>query len=185
MRLEFFPTQTEFRHWLEKNHKTETELFVGFYKVASKKPSMTWSQSVDQALCFGWIDGIRRSIDKESYCIRFTPRRRNSNWSAINIRKIEELTKAGLMTHEGHTAFSLRKESKSQIYSYEQESLNFRLNYEKQFKMNKVAWDFFKKQAPSYQKNITHWIMSAKQEKTRLSRLEKTINESEKQKRIN
>lgn len=185
MRVKFFPTQAEFRQWLEKNHKTETELFVGFYKVASNKPSLTWSQSVDQALCFGWIDGVRKSIDKESYCIRFTPRRRNSTWSAINIKKIEELTNAGLITQEGQLAFSLRKESKSKVYSYEQEPVNLNFNYEKQFKKNKIAWDFFKKQAPSYQKATTNWIMSAKQEKTRQSRLEKTINESEKQKRIN
>ena len=90
MALIFFSSQIEFRKWLEENHKTETELIVGFYKVASNKPSMTWSESVDQALCFGWIDGVRRSIDKESYCIRFTPRRSTSNWSAINIKKIEE-----------------------------------------------------------------------------------------------
>ncbi|MFA9388312.1 MAG: YdeI family protein [Prolixibacteraceae bacterium] len=185
MTLIFFPAQTEFRQWLEKNHKTETELFVGFYKIASKKPSMTWSESVNQALCFGWIDGIRRSIDQDSYCIRFTPRRKNSFWSAINIKKIEDLTEAGLMTREGQMAFSLRKENKSDIYSYRKEPLSLSADFEKQFKMNKLAWDFFKNQAPSYQKVTTHWIMSAKQEKTRLSRLAKTINESENQRRIN
>jgi uncharacterized protein YdeI (YjbR/CyaY-like superfamily) len=112
MTVTFFATPAAFRQWLKKHHKKETELIVGFYKVGSGKPSITWSQSVDQALCFGWIDGVRRSIDNESYCIRFTPRRRNSIWSAINIKKVEELTKAGLMTAEGQKAFDLRTATK-------------------------------------------------------------------------
>lgn len=180
----FFSNQDEFRKWLEKNHKKETELFVGFYKVDSGKPSMTWSQSVDQALCFGWIDGIRKSIDGESYCIRFTPRRSNSIWSTINLKKVEELTKAGLMKPEGQKAYAARTESKSEIYSYEKVPVLLETNCEKQFKNNKLAWDFFMKQAPSYKKVIVKWIMSAKQEKTRQSRLEKTIKESGQQKRI-
>lgn len=175
MKATFFATQAEFRKWLAKNHKKETELIVGYYKVDSGKPSMTWSQSVDQALCFGWIDGIRRSIDKESYCIRFTPRRSTSIWSAINIKKVEELTKAGLMMPEGQKAFDLRKENKSKIYSHEKEVTPLSKDYETKFKKNKLAWDFFNSQAPSYKKVMIHWIMNAKQEKTRLSRLEKTI----------
>jgi uncharacterized protein YdeI (YjbR/CyaY-like superfamily) len=184
MKETFFETQNEFREWLEKHHQKETELIVGYYKVGSGKPSMTWSQSVDQALCFGWIDGIRKSIDKESYSIRFTPRRSNSNWSAININKAEELTKAGLMKPSGLKAFSLRKENRSKVYSYENGRINLDSKYEKQFMENKIAWDFFIKQAPSYQKAITNWIMSAKQEKTRKSRLERTIIESSQQKRV-
>ena len=184
MKATFFATQHEFRKWLEKHHKNEPELLVGFYKVGSAKPSMTWSQSVDQALCFGWIDGVRRSIDEESYCIRFTPRRKNSNWSAINIKKVEELTTAGLMTLEGLKAFSFRKENKSGIYTYENDVVDLDPKYESQFKENKLAWNFFMEQAPSYKKVITQWIMVAKQEKTRLSRLEKTIKESEQQRRI-
>lgn len=180
----FFPTQQDFRDWLEENHKKETELLVGFYKVKTKKPSMSWSESVDQALCFGWIDGVRKSIDEDSYSIRFTPRKKDSIWSAINIKKIEELTKAGLMKKEGLEAFKLRKENKSRIYSHENDKKEFSEEYEKQFKANKKAWEFFEKQAPSYKKVMTHWVMSAKQEKTRLSRLEKTISESEKEKRI-
>lgn len=113
MEATFFETQADFRKWLEKHHTFEKELIVGFYKIDSGKPSLTWSQSVDQALCFGWIDGIRRSIDKESYCIRFTPRRTTSIWSDINIKKVEELAKAGLMKPEGLKAFSYRKEDKS------------------------------------------------------------------------
>jgi uncharacterized protein YdeI (YjbR/CyaY-like superfamily) len=180
----FFETQEEFRNWLEKNYKTEKELLVGFYKVGTKKPSITWSQSVDHALCFGWIDGVRRSIDDESYSIRFTPRKPTSIWSAINISKVGELTKAGLMKPEGLQAFELRKEEKSAIYSHEKELATLDPEFEKQFKANKKAWEFFNNQAPSYKKVMLHWIMSAKQEKTRVSRLEKTIRESEEQKRV-
>lgn len=180
----FFETQDEFRKWLERNHNRETELIVGFYKVDSGKPSMSWSQSVDQALCFGWIDGVRKSIDKESYCIRFTPRKSTSNWSAINIKKIEELTKAGLMQPAGLKAFILRDESKSAIYSYENDEFLLDSDFTTQFRENKKAWDFFMKQAPSYRKAVMRWIMSAKQETTRLSRLEKTIITSEQQKRL-
>ncbi len=184
MKATFFATQLEFRKWLKKNHLKEKELIVGYYKVDSGKPSMSWSQSVDEALCFGWIDGVRRSIDKESYCIRFTPRRSTSIWSDINIKKVEELTKLGLMTNEGQKAFALRKENKSRVYSHEKEPSHLDANYEKQFKKNKTAWAFFNTQAPSYKKVMVHWIMSAKQEKTRLSRLEKTITISEQQKRV-
>lgn len=180
----FFATQAEFRKWLKKNHKKETELIVGFYKVGSGKPSMTWSQSVDQALCFGWIDSVRRSIDHESYCIRFTPRKSTSIWSDININKVAELNKSGLMMPEGQKAFDLRKENKSRIYSHEKEPVDLDPIYEKHFKKNKAAWFFFNAQTPSYKKVMIHWIMSAKQEKTRLSRLEKAITYSEQQKRM-
>lgn len=180
----FFADQNDFRKWLEKNHQDQKELLVGFYKVSSKKPSMSWSESVDQALCFGWIDGVRRSIDDESYSIRFTPRKTSSIWSAINIQKMEDLANAGLMMDAGLKAFSFRTENKSKIYSHEKEPVPLLEVYEIQFKSNKTAWDFFEKQAPSYKKVMIHWIMGAKQEKTRLSRLEKTIIESEKQKRV-
>ncbi|QRX63526.1 YdeI/OmpD-associated family protein [Dysgonomonadaceae bacterium zrk40] len=182
--LTFFQTENDFREWLEGNHEKETELMVGFYKVNSDKPSMTWSQSVDQALCFGWIDGIRRSIDEESYCIRFTPRRNDSNWSAVNIKKIEELTKAGLMKPAGVKAFSLRKEDKSEIYSYENDATILDSRYEIQFRENKKAWEFIMNQAPSYRKAVMRWIMGAKQEETRQARLVKTINQCEQQKRL-
>lgn len=183
-RATFFPTPEEFREWLEDHHKNEKELLVGFYKVGTKKPSITWSESVDQALCFGWIDGVRKSIDEESYSIRFTPRKPTSIWSAVNIKKIEDLTKAGLMTSEGLKAFELRRPERSGIYSHEKELATLYPDYENQFKANEKAWEFFNSQAPSYKKVILHWITSAKQEKTRLSRLEKTIRESELGKRI-
>lgn len=180
----FFATPQEFRKWLEENHTTATEVIVGFYKIGTKKPSMTWSESVDQALCFGWIDSVRRSIDKDSYCNRFTPRKPTSIWSAINIKKVEDLTKAGLMKSAGLKAFEFKKEEKTSMYSHERELARLTPEFEKQFKTNKKAWDFFNNQAPSYKKVMLHWIMSAKQEKTRVSRLEKTIRESEQEKRV-
>ena len=184
MQAKFFATQEDFRYWLEKNHNKETELLVGFYKVDTKKPSMTWSQSVDQALCFGWIDGVRKTIDNESYSIRFTPRRPTSIWSTINIQKIEDLTKQGLMQAAGLAAFSKRKESKSNIYAYEKVPVLLDETFEKQFQANKQAWAFFQSQAPSYKKVIIHWLMSAKQEATKRSRLEKIMVESEEGRKI-
>jgi len=180
----FFNNQIEFRKWLELNHKIETELLVGFYKVGSGKLNMTWSESVDQALCFGWIDGIRRSIDKDSYCIRFTPRKIKSIWSAVNIRKVENLIETGLMQPAGLDLFNRRKKENSSLYSFESSQKEFSINFEKKFKENKEAWAFFTKQAHSYKKTIIHWILSAKQERTKLARLEKTIAESGEQKRI-
>jgi uncharacterized protein YdeI (YjbR/CyaY-like superfamily) len=180
----FFTNQTNFRTWLEENHKKETELLVGFYKKESGKPNMTWSQSVDEALCFGWIDGVRRSIDKESYCIRFTPRRPSSTWSSVNIKKVDELTKHGLMQPAGLEIYKQRKEEKSGIASYESEAKQLDTYLEVKFKANKIAWEFFSKQSPSYQKTIIHWIMTPKQESTRIIRLDKTINESKEQKRL-
>lgn len=180
----FFENKEKFREWLEHNHLTEKEVVVGFYKKGSGKPSMNWSESVDQALCFGWIDSIRRSIDDESYSNRFTPRKPSSIWSAINIKKVENLMEAGLMRPEGQKAFDLRKKEKTGIYSHEKETIILDPVYEKQFKAAHKAWDFFEKQAPSYKKVLIHWVMSAKQEKTRLSRLEKAINESTLEKRL-
>jgi len=180
----FFAKQSDLRKWFEKNHEKQTELLVGFYKVGSGKLSITWPQSVDEAICFGWIDGVRKSIDKDSYCIRFTPRRPTSIWSAINIKKVEELTKQGLMKPAGLASFEKREEKKSRIYAYEKEPATLDKNYEKTFKANKKAWTFFKSQAPSYQKVLVHWIMSAKQEATQISRLEKLISSSETGKKV-
>jgi uncharacterized protein YdeI (YjbR/CyaY-like superfamily) len=175
----FFSKQSDFRKWLAKKHQKETELLVGFYKVDSGKPSMTWSQSVDEALCFGWIDGVRTSIDKDSYQIRFTPRKPTSIWSAINIKKIEALTKQGLMLPAGLASFENRKEHKSKIYSYENEEVKFSAAFEKQFKANKKAWDYFQTLAASYKKPSTNWVMSAKQEATQQKRLAELIADSE------
>lgn len=157
----FFAKPSGFREWLIKNHKTERELLVGFYKTSSGKPSMTWSQSVDEALCFGWIYGVRKSIDHESYQIRFTPRKPSSIWSAVNINKIEALTRQGLMQPAGLASFEKRTKKKSKIYSYENGEVNFTPTFEKQFKAKKKAWKYFEELAPSYKQVSTNWVMSA------------------------
>jgi len=174
----FFETQEDFRKWLLKNHETATELIVGFYKVDSGKSSMSWSQSVDQAICFGWIDGVRKTIDKESYLIRFTPRKPTSIWSAINIKKVGELTRQGLMHPNGIVAFEKRKEDKSKIYAYEKEAVQLSAGLEQKFKVNKKAWAFFQSLPPSYHRSAIDWVMSAKQEATSIKRLNELINDS-------
>ena len=184
MKSKFFPTQNDFRRWLEEYHDKETELIVGFYKVSTGKPSMTWSESVDQALCFGWIDGVRRSIDAERYSIRFTPRKARSVWSAVNIKKIQALTAKGLMKPAGISAFEKRDEKRSKIYAYENEQKQFSDEFEKRFKANEKAWNFFEKQANWYKKQMVSWVMTAKQEVTREKRLEKLISESENGRRV-
>lgn len=175
----FFNNQYEFRKWLNDNHKKQTELLVGYYKVGSGKQNMTWSESVDQAICYGWIDGVRKSIDKDSYCIRFTPRKPKSNWSEINIKKVEELTKKGLMQPSGIESFNNRLQNNSGVYSYENKYEKLSADFEKIFKTNKKAWSFFELQSPSYKKTFSHWVMSAKQETTRVNRLNKLIKQSE------
>jgi len=180
----YFPTQATFRKWLQKNHEKAVELLVGFYKVGSGKQSMTWSESVDEALCFGWIDGIRKSIDEESYSIRFTPRKPKSIWSAINIKKIEELSKQGLMHPAGLAAFSRREENKSRIYSYEKEIATLSDDFLKIFKLNSKAWKYFQSLAPSYKNHAIHWVMTAKQETTKIKRLQELIRDSEAERKI-
>ena len=180
----YFQDQNEFRKWLAKNHNRESEIIVGYYKTATGKPSLTWSESVDQALCYGWIDGIRRSIDEERYCIRFTPRKPTSIWSNVNINKVEELKKKGLMQESGLRVYNNRKDSKSSIYSFDKEAAKLDDDDERLFKSNQIAWDFFMKQAPSYRKTKIYWIMSARQEATRISRLNKLVQASEKHIRL-
>jgi uncharacterized protein YdeI (YjbR/CyaY-like superfamily) len=180
----YFHDQYEFREWLEKNHDKETEIIAGYYKAGTRKPSMTWSESVDQAICFGWIDGIRRSVDSERYTIRFTPRKPTSNWSAINIRKVDELRKKKLMKQPGLDAFNKRKASEPGLYSFEKKIIKLDDDLERIFMTNKTAWDFFVKQAPSYKKTRTHWIMSAKQEPTKIARLNKLITACENHTRL-
>ena len=184
MKPKFFRTPADFGTWLEKNHATATELWVGFYTKDSGKPSITWPESVDQALCFGWIDGIRKRVDEISYQIRFTPRRRGSIWSAINIKRAKELVRQKQMRPTGLKAFAARIENKSGIYSYEQRSTELSEPYAKLLKKNKAAWNFFENQPPSYRKMIGWWIISAKKEETRMARLAKLISESAKGKRL-
>jgi uncharacterized protein YdeI (YjbR/CyaY-like superfamily) len=145
---------------------------------------MTWPESVDEALCFGWIDGIRKSVDDLRYTIRFTPRRCGSIWSAVNIKRARELSDQGLMKPAGITAFDTRKENMSGIYSYEQRNAYLDGSYEKKLRQNKAAWDFFYTQSPSYRKTVGWWIVSAKQEATRLKRLQKLIEKSANRKRL-
>jgi uncharacterized protein YdeI (YjbR/CyaY-like superfamily) len=184
MKIKYFKLAGDFRKWLERNHVTAQELWVGYYRKSSKQPSMTWPESVDEALCFGWIDGIRKSVDDLRYTIRFTPRRRGSIWSAVNIRRAQELCEKGLMKPAGVTAFNARKEYKSGIYSYEQRSASLDGAYEKKLRQNKTAYDFFYAQSPSYRKAIGWWIVGAKQEATREKRLQKLIEESANGKRL-
>lgn len=180
----FFKSPSDLRKWFEKNHETEKELFVGFYKVHTKKPTITWSQSVDQAICFGWIDGIRRSIDDESYQIRFTPRNPRSNWSEINIEKFKQLKKLGLIKPKGLAAFSKLREEKSKKYSYERNSSKLSPAFENEIKKNTTAWDYFNNLAPSYKKASIHWVMSAKRLETQLKRLKILIESSEQKLKI-
>lgn len=185
MQPKFFKTQNDLRNWFEKNHKKLDGQWIGFYKKHTGKQSITWSESVDQAICFGWIDGLRKSIDDESYMIRFTPRKPDSNWSAVNITKVEELTKLGLMKPEGIEAFKKKKDHKSKIYSYEQKEVKLDKKLEDIFKKNKKAWNFFnKKLAPSYRKVSIRWVMSAKREETRMNRLKILIDSSSKEETI-
>ena len=174
----FFKTQIDFRNWLADNFKIETEKLVAYYKIGSGKPSMTWSESVDQALCFGWIDGITKSINEESYCVRFTPRRKNSVWSAKNIKKVEALKKMGLMLPAGIESYENRTENRSAVYAFENDALELRDDLRDKFMANAAAWEFFQKQAPSYKRTCFYSIMTAKQEKTKLTRLERLINAS-------
>jgi uncharacterized protein YdeI (YjbR/CyaY-like superfamily) len=184
MKIKYFRSPRDFRRWLEKNHATRQELWVGYHKKNSRQPSMTWPESADEALCFGWIDGIRKNVDDLRYTIRFTPRRRGSIWSAVNIKRARELSDKGLMKPAGMAAFNARKENKSGIYSYEQRSANLDVPYEKKLKQNKVAWDFFYAQPPSYRKAVGWWIVSAKHEATRVKRLERLMRESARGKRL-
>ncbi len=174
----FFAKQSDFRKWLQKNHQKQTVLIVGFYKVGSGRPSITWPQSVDEALCFGWIDGVRTSIDKDSYQIRFTQRKPTSIWSAVNCKKIETLTKQGLMHPAGLASFEKRTAAKSGIYAFENETSALSKDFEKLFRLNKKAWSYFQSLAASYKKNSTHWVMTAKQEATRIKRLNQLIADS-------
>lgn len=184
MKTVFFGNSAEFRKWLEVNHQTEKELLVGYYKVGTGKPSMTWSESVDEALCFGWIDGVRRSIDDESYCNRFTPRNPKSNWSAINIKKVEELIKNGKMMPAGLDAYNKRTEARSEVYSYENKPEQFSPELEARFRENILAWEFFSGQSTSYKRTVMYYVMDAKQETTRFSRLDKLITACAEGKRI-
>ena len=175
----FFPTSAAFREWLEANAGERTELLVGFHKIATGRPSLSWSESVDEALCFGWIDGVRRRIDDASYSIRFTPRNPDSIWSAINIAKVAKLQTQGRMTAAGLKAFAMRTEEKSRVYSHEQaESAELTAAELAAFKRDKVAWAFFETAPPGYKKTVLHWIDGARKPETRAARLARLMQAS-------
>ena len=181
----FFATPERFRAWLEQHHADATELWVGFHKRDSGKASITWPQSVDQALCFGWIDGIRKSLGDESYVIRFTPRRPTGKWSTVNTRRMGELIAQGLVRPAGLAAFERRDAAKSAAYSYEQRyRAKLPKAFERRFRANESAWSYFEAEAPWYRRTTTHWVVSAKREETRERRLASLIDCSARGKRI-
>jgi uncharacterized protein YdeI (YjbR/CyaY-like superfamily) len=180
MEPEFFPKASQWRAWLEKNHDKKTELLVGFYKVDSGKPSMTWPDSVDAALCFGWIDGVRRRIDEVSYSIRFTPRKPRSIWSVVNINRVGELTAQKLMHPAGLRAFAARQQERSGVYAFEQENIRFEPAQEALFRSNNGAWKFFQAQPAWYRGTATWRVVSAKKDETQAKRLAQLIDDSSK-----
>jgi uncharacterized protein YdeI (YjbR/CyaY-like superfamily) len=174
----FFKSPQEFYAWLEEHHETETEVYVGMYKKHTGKRAMSWSEAVDQALCFGWIDGRANAIDADRYMQRFTPRRPGSNWSKINIAKVAKLREAGLMRPAGMKAFEARTEEKSGVYSFEQRhDAKLPDEYEQRVRANPAAWDYWEARPPGYRRTASHWVMSAKREETRERRLSQLIED--------
>jgi uncharacterized protein YdeI (YjbR/CyaY-like superfamily) len=183
-KIKFFRTQSLFRQWLAKNHARSAELWVGFHKKKAGKKSITYAEALDEALCFGWIDGVRKSVDESSYTIRFTPRKSKSIWSRVNTLRAEELSKLGRMKPSGREAFALRDPQRSGIYSFETPALKLAKIYETKFRLKKRAWEFFQNQPPGYRKLVTFWVMSAKRDETRLRRLKQLISESAEARRV-
>lgn len=180
MTPQFFTESGEFRQWLEQHHNSEQELWVGYYKKGAGKPTITWPESVDEALCYGWIDGLRKSLGAESYMIRFTPRKPRSIWSVVNMNRVEELKSQGRMKPEGLRAYELRSAERSAVYSFEQkEPAKLSDAFEERIRANQQAWNYFQAQAPWYKKAAIHWVMSAKKEETRVKRLAVLIEDSE------
>jgi uncharacterized protein YdeI (YjbR/CyaY-like superfamily) len=175
----FFRSPAELRRWFARHHVSATELFVGYWKVGSGEKSVTWPESVDEALCVGWIDGVTRRIDDKRYVIRFTPRKASSIWSAVNIARIAALDAQGRLLAAGRAAFAARRENKSGVYSFEQDGVELPDVYAKLLKANRKAWRHFEARAPSYRKAVMWWIVSAKQEATRQRRLAQLIEHSE------
>jgi len=177
VRPKFFPTPERFRFWLERNHDTADELWVGYYKKETGKPSLTWPESVDEALCVGWIDGLRKSVNAEAYMIRFTPRRPTSLWSKVNIGRVAVLTAEGRMRPEGLAAFGRRE--RTAVYSFEQsERRGLDAAAEKEFRKNRKAWTWFQRQPPWYRRTSGWWVVSAKRPETRARRLAILVHDS-------
>jgi uncharacterized protein YdeI (YjbR/CyaY-like superfamily) len=171
----FFATPADLRAWFDANHANTDVLWIGFHRKGSSTPSITWPESVDEALCFGWIDGIRKRVDETSYMIRFTPRRRRSIWSAINVGRIAELERQGRVTEAGRKAFDARLEARTAVYSFEQRGTELDGAYLKTLKANRAAWASWQGRTPSYRKTHTWWVISAKKEETRQRRLAQLI----------
>ncbi|HZQ11049.1 MAG TPA: YdeI/OmpD-associated family protein [Anaerolineae bacterium] len=184
MKPTFFKSADEFRQWLAQHHAQAQELWVGFYKTKSGKGGITYQEALDQALCYGWIDAIRKSIDDTRYTIRFVPRKPKSIWSVVNTKRVGELTKLGLMQPSGLKVFEERDLKQTKKYSFEQSNPQLDAASAKKLKANEKAWEFFQSQAPTYQRAANWWVISAKKEETRAKRLEKLIQDSENGKRL-
>jgi len=181
MKPKFFSSPAQFRKWLEQNHDRESELLVGFHKKSSGKKSVTYAEALDEALCFGWIDGVRRNLDETSYTIRFTPRKPRSIWSNVNVNHVERLKKEGRMHAAGLEAYARRDPERTGIYAFENKPKQLSPAYEKTFRQNKKAWKFFEEEMPPSLKRTTiFWIMSAKKEETQIRRLKHVMDNSEK-----
>lgn len=184
MKPRFFSSSTQFRRWLEQNHASATEIEVGFHKKSSGKKSITYAEALDEALCFGWIDGVRRGFDETSYTIRFTPRKPRSIWSLVNVKHVERLQKEERMHSAGLAAFERRAPERTGIYSFENAPRELSREYEKEFRRHKGAWEYFQTYPPYLKKQVSYWVMSAKKEETRSSRLRRLIESSAKGERI-
>jgi uncharacterized protein YdeI (YjbR/CyaY-like superfamily) len=183
MKPRYFKSQADFRAWLEKHHATKRELWVGFYKKASGKKGLAYLEAVDEALCFGWIDGIKKRVDDDSFMHRFTPRTKTSSWSVVNTKRVAALIKLGLMAKAGLDAFRARDRKRSGIYLYERPPETLAPEYERRFKADPRAWAFFQAQPPGYRRLCIGWIMAAKKEETRVKRLETILQASADEKR--
>jgi uncharacterized protein YdeI (YjbR/CyaY-like superfamily) len=181
---EYFPSPEAFRAWLEEHHAERDELWVGFHRVATGAPSLTWREAVDEALCYGWIDGIRKRVDETRHVIRFTPRRPRSIWSAVNIARVEALEAEGRMREPGRAAFARRDDERSRIYSHERADARLDDAMERRFRDDRAAWAFWIAQPPGYRRTLSWWVISAKRPETRAKRLEQLIEESAAGKRV-
>ncbi len=184
MKLTYFKSGKEFREWLDANHKSVDELWIAFYKKASGKKGISYSEAVEEALCFGWIDGIKKRVDEFAFTHRFTPRKPKSNWSRINVERVQKLMKEGRMMDAGAAAFKARDPKLTAIYSFENRPRQLDAACQAKFESNEAAWKFFSEQPPGYRRLMTWWIMEAKRDETRARRLERLIRDSEKQVRV-
>jgi uncharacterized protein YdeI (YjbR/CyaY-like superfamily) len=180
----FFRSKAQFRKWLEKSHKAEPELLTGFYRVESGKGGLTYREALDEALCFGWIDGLRKRHDENSYTVRFSPRITGSIWSLINTTRMEELIKLGRVHQAGLSVFEQRDKKKSKLYSYEVGSCQLSSEFEARFRASPTAWEFYQAQPPWYRRVSCYWVMSARKEETRLRRLTTLIDDAAHGRRI-